>query len=242
MGTIGTLTLKQLEGIALYGIGSFILLFLSIFVISIFQLSQMSQNQNTNSPHMTGFFKIFYYTIGVQIVMIFLFIALITVNPKAQNPAFGIYLFWTVDWSSLTPILSEIDSGVLSDATPNVRESAKWIAIMMGMGKIFYQTLLLLVMGIIFYVGIIYPYIKNKNDDAETNNWMPVNMIITTVIYGALFWILISFTEGSLQYLVKYADDNDKLPITVDYENIDMFSDLKEMVIQARDYALDTES
>ncbi len=242
MISLSNLNFDEFNAIFLYGIGTFVLMFLSIYAILFFQIYNL-KNERAGMPVYSVIFKIFYFYIGVlSIVIIFISAIITTSHTKTGNPAVGIYGFYKLDWSDMSSsgALSKIKiAPVYTNAGSAEKSKIIVEAIAIGVAKFMYEILLIATFFIAMIFAFHYPYSDCKQQfDSGKNAFQYCfgKSAMYAVFFIVLSYSLLKLEEGGTNYLISYAINNNfaenKIEATI--SNIDV---IKNMFVKVRNLA-----
>jgi len=201
---LGVLTMPELNIIMVYGIGSFILIFLPVFVISMYEAKQVKQAQHGGIEALVnGIAKTFIYSVMILFLVMLILMALIGMSTSTINPAFGIEWFFHTEW--LDPsLMATIDVTKIGGASK--LESAQSMVAILTFSRFIY--ILLMMFWFLIFVGYAGSTVISNHRKTQDGNVLSLlaGMGIGVAMSILVFWGLVGLISEVLWSLISFSD------------------------------------
>ena len=233
--SISSLTMEQLNVVMVYGVGSFALIIIPVFVIAVYEMKQVKQSQQGGlDVILSGIGKIFIYSVLFLFMVMLVLMALIGLSNSPVNPAFGIDQFFHVEWLDLA-VMSSLDGGTIANQQNAMRlESARSMVALLSLFRFVYILLLMafFLISLSFATGIVFSDHKKGNDNS-TGSFL-VHLLVSVVMSVLVFWAIIELITQVLNAILWFSDETQGT--TLSSNPINIMNDLVALFRVGLDY------
>lgn len=215
--SISSVSMEELNVIMIYGIGAFILVIVPVFVIAVYEMKQVKQSQQGGiDVILSGIGKIFIYSLLFLFLVMLIMMALIGMSNSTINPAYGVYMFFHVDWLNANVMSSLTGGAIDSLGNASKLESAKSMVALLALFRFVYILLLMsfFLISMTFATGIVFSDHKKGNDNSTVS--FLLHMLVATVASVLIFWTLIEMISQVLNAMLWFSNQTQSTTFTQD--------------------------